>query len=152
MAVLTPFILINFCLDYLSDSQITHSETELGMHQLFHHLVATIWAGIYTLPFMSSKLTVITVSVLVSIVIQGGHLMNKDYCWLTRRVNRKINSDKPDRKWVGGDIVSLMKKYVRGDDWAYSNMGVQKNRKLDCIVNCIHFGILFKILIKGNKL
>ena len=150
MCVLTPFILFNFCLDYLSDSQITHSETKIGMHQLFHHITATIWAGVFTLPFMSSKLSVVGLSIIVSLVIQAGHRVNKDYCWLTRIVNKMIDPQKPNRKWTGGEIGSLMKKYVRGDQWAYSDMGPQNNTILITIMNVIHLFILIKIIIKNK--
>ena len=146
MVILTPFILFNFCLDYLSDSEITHSETKIGMYQLLHHIVATIWTGVFTLPFMSSRLPVVSLSILISMIIQIGHRINKDYCWLTRHVNCIINPDKPKRKWVGGDIGSLMKKYIRDPEWAYTDMRPPKNDILINIMNSIHLIILIKII------
>ena len=148
ICVLIPFILFNFSLDYLSDSQITQHETKIGMCQLFHHLTATIWTWVILLPFMSSKLSVITLSILTSLVIQAGHRINKDYCWLTRIVNKTIDPNKPNRKWPGGDIGSLMKKYIRGDSWAYSDMLPPNNTSLSTIMNVIHLFILIKIIIK----
>ena len=147
IAILIPFIIFNFCLDYLSDAQITHSETKLGMYQLFHHTTATIWTSIFFLPFISSKLSVVGLSILTSLVIQAGHRINKDYCWLTTRVNKIIDPKKPKRKWTGGEIGSLMKKYVRGDSWAYSDMGPQNNTSIITVMNLIHLFVLIKIIV-----
>lgn len=148
MCVLTPFLLFTFSLDYLSDSQITHSETKIGAFQFFHHLVVTIILATSALPFMSSHLSVIVLSILVSLGVQVGYRINKDYCWLTRVVNKMIDPQKPKRKWTGGDIESLMKKYVRGDSWAYSDMGPQNNNTLITVMNLIHLFVLIKIIIK----
>jgi hypothetical protein len=145
---ITPFILFNFSLDYLSDSQVTQHETKIGMCQLFHHLTATVWSGVFLLPFMSSKLSVITLSIITSLVIQIGHRINKDYCWLTKIVNQTIDPNKPNRKWAGGDIGSLMKKYTHGDAWAYSDMRPPNNTSLITIMNVIHLFVLIKIIIK----
>ena len=147
ISILTPFVVFNFCLDYLSDSQITQSETKIGMHQLFHHLVATILIGTFTLPFISSHLSVVGLSILVSMGVQVGHRINKDYCWLTRTVNKMIDPQKTKRKWTGGDIGSLMKKYVRGDSWAYSDMGPQNNTTVTLVSNLIHLFVLIKIIV-----
>jgi hypothetical protein len=148
IGVLTPFIIFNFCLDYLSDSQITQHETKIGMHQLFHHFIATILMCAFTLPFFSPNLSIITLSIIVSIGVQAGHRVNKDYCWLTRRVNKMIDPQKPNRKWTGGDTGSLMKKYIRGDSWAYSDMGPQNNTLITFVTNIIHLFVLIKIIIK----
>ena len=61
-----------------------------------------------------------------------------------------IDPQKPNRKWTGGEIGSLMKKYVRGDQWAYSDMGPQNNTILITIMNVIHLFILIKIIIKNK--
>jgi len=147
--IMIPFIIFQFCLDYLSDPEITHSETKIGMYQLFHQLTATIWVWTFFLPFMSSRLSVLCVCILTSIVVQIGNLVNKDYCWVTRNVNKIINPDKPNRKWVGGTIDSLMKKYTRGPEWAHSEIRTQPDNKLTTIlVNSVHLILLIKIIIK----
>ena len=146
MVLLTPIILFHFCIDYLSDSQITHSETKIGIYQFFHHIVCNIFGlGTLMLPFVSKNKNVITVSILTSLVIQIGFLKNKEYCWLTNLTNVTINPDKPRRKWMGGDLETLFKKYTRDDEWAYSDIRNPNNTNLVTIVNCIHLFMLAKI-------
>ena len=147
MVILTPFIILNFCLDYLSDSEITHSETKLGICQFLHHIIASILTFTIFLPFMSSKLTVVSVSIIVSLVTQVGFLINKDYCWLTRYVNGIINPENPNRKWTGGDIGSLIKKYLKSSEGAYTEMRQPNNFTVINTFNIIHLIVLIKIII-----
>jgi hypothetical protein len=147
ICIITPLVLFTFSLDYLSDSQITDSETKIGIFQFIHHIIVTIILSTFALPFLSPKLSVITLSIIVSIIVQIGYRVNKDYCWWTRMVNVMINPDKPKRKWTGGDIESLMKRYVRGDSWTYSDMGPQNNNTLVILLNLIHLFVLIKKLV-----
>jgi hypothetical protein len=147
--ILLPLILINFCLDFLSDSEIVNNETKIGFFQLFHHIVCVVYlSSVVFMPFVTKKLSILIISVLVSFGIQLGYIVNNDYCWLTRMVNNMIDPSRPKRKWVGGDICSLVKKYMRDETWAYSDINYINNTKLVLIVNVVHiFFIVHRYLI-----
>ena len=151
ITLLTPIILFHFCIDYLGDSQITHSETKIGMYQFFHHIVCTIFGvGTLILPFVTTNINVVAVSIITSLIIQIGFLKNKEYCWLTRLTNVTINKEHPKRKWVGGDLESLIKKYTRGDEWAYSDIRNPDNNTMVNVINLIHLFMLVKINVAGK--
>ena len=145
--ILLPLILFHFCLDFLSDDEIVRDETKIGILQFFHHTVCTIYlSGILILPFISINIGIIILTILVSIITQIGYLINNEYCWVTSMVNKMINpGGNGKRKWVGGDICSLIKSYLY-DNWRYSDIKYINNTKLTLIANIVH------IIIIINKL
>jgi hypothetical protein len=146
--ILIPLSLIMFSLDFLSDSEIIKNETKIGIFQLFHHIVCIIFlSSVSFMPFLTKRLSVLIISVITSLIIQIGYSINNDYCWLTRMVNKMINPVRPDRKWVGGDIHSLIKKYTREDSWAYSDIRYIDNTNLVVFVNGVHILTLLKVII-----
>ena len=144
--ILLPIILFHFSLDFLSDSDIIKNETKIGILQFFHHIVCTIYiSGIVLLPFVSRNISVLFITIIVSMVIQIGYLINNENCWVTIMANKLINPKYPNRKWVGGDICSLIKSYIRDDSWRYSNIKYINNTKLTLIANIVHIFILLTI-------
>ena len=145
-SLLLPLILFHFSLDYLSDRDIVKDETKIGIIQFFHHTVCTIYtSGITILPFLNTNISVLVLVIFVSICTQIGYLINNEYCWLTKIVNKMINvSDK--RKWTGSDIPSLIKSYIRGDDWRYSDIRNLNNNNLMLITNTVHIIVLLKFI------
>jgi len=136
---LIPYIIFHFTVDFLSDKEITSNETIIGTLQLFHHIVCAIYMfGIILMPFVTRKLSILFITIVTSLVIQVGYLINNDYCWLTKLVNQMINPEKIKRKWTGGDIVSIIKRYIRGDSWTYGNIEYIDNTTLVLIVNVVH--------------
>jgi hypothetical protein len=151
ITLLTPVILLQFSIDYLSDSQLTHSETEYGIYQLFHHIVGAMTGiGTIILPFVTNNLNVVSINIIIFFIVQIGFLKNKDYCWLTRFTNTIIDPQRSNRKWVGGDFLSLLKKYTRGDDWAYSDIYKADNKMIVVIFNLIYLFMLVKINVTGK--
>ena len=122
--IIIPLVLVHFSIDYLSDSQISNNETKIGILQLFHHLVLTIQMVsilFSIIPVKKIPVGIIILGIIINIVIQAGYLINNDYCWLTKMVNELINPQKPNRKWLC-DVVLQIKKYIRGKEWAYSDI------------------------------
>lgn len=90
---------------------------------------------------------VIILGIITSIVIQVGYLINNDYCWVTRMVNRKINNTKPHRKWLC-DIVLQIKKYIRGDEWSYSDIRNTDQTGIVILSNLSFILVLIKIKLQ----
>lgn len=141
-----PYSLILFALDFLSDKNITENEVEIGVLQYIHHLFGIFNIGVIILLFTSNSLVLTAVSIIINLIAQVGFLINGDYCWLLTLVNKKINSDIPNRKWRG-ELVSLIKHYIRGDDWAYSDIRNNDATPTVVFVNSIMFLQLMKLLI-----
>ena len=136
-AVLLPFSMIHFMMDYLSDDEIKHSETKIGIFQYLHHLfgAATVFSAV-VLPFINPKLSVIAFTTIMCLIAQIGWLKNKEFCWYWSFMNKMINPDKPKRKWTA-DIFSLMKKYIRtGENWAYSDV-YKVDNNLTVLIMCL---------------
>ena len=150
--LLTPFILFHFCLDYLSDEEVTHSETKIGILQMFHHTIGMMVTFSLILPFLSSRLSVLIAHIIVALYIQIGHLINKDYCWLTTMVNEIIDPKKPNRKWTGTTIWSLLKKFTRGPEWAYSEIRKPNNLFNIVFFNCMYILLLVKMIFSKKIL
>jgi hypothetical protein len=54
-------------------------------------------------------------------------IVNNHYCYVTQFQNILINEEYKNYKWIG-TISNIIKKYVRGDEWTYSNIrNVNKN-------------------------
>jgi hypothetical protein len=145
-----PLTLFNFCLEFLPDPDIPHGdELKLGIFNFIHHLIyAFNILGAFLLPFLQKPpiviLILVTISTLITLI---GYLINNDYCWITKMYNTFIDPKKINRKWCAG-IESNIKNYLRGDDWAYSDMVNPDNTNLIFIICCIHIFILLKYLYK----
>ena len=65
--LLLPITLFHFTIDYLSDSEITSSETKIGFLQYIHYLFGSMCVlGIGILPFLNSTLGLIILNISVS--------------------------------------------------------------------------------------
>jgi hypothetical protein len=146
--VLLPITIFHFSLDYLSDSEITKSEVKIGISQYIHYFFGTMcYSGIAILPFLNPTLGLILLNITVSIVAQIGWLKNKEYCWLWSYTNKLINPNKPKRKWLS-NIILQIKKYIRGDSWAYSEVKSVDNTKTVLAMTITQLFILIKYLYK----
>jgi hypothetical protein len=137
--------------DFLSDSYIIKDETKLGIFQYIHHLAATIaflgpFINLFTGNFMFY-----VVSIILSIIIQSGFLINDDYCWLTLIVNKCINKEQPKRKWRA-DLSSFVKHYTRGDSWAYSDMYKPDFTSGTLIINCVFIVGIIKLFYNKQQI
>jgi len=147
MNIIIPVSLILWIIDFLSDSQITKDETKLGILQYIHTLlnVISFSCPIFNI-FTNNNISIQFLSILITIISQAGHLVNNDYCWLTKLVNECIDPNKPNRKWRATPIEAL-KHYVRGDSWAYSDMFSRPgSQNGSVIVNCLSILGLIKYI------
>ena len=149
--ILLFVILIFFSIDYLSDNQITKDETKIGILIFFHHLFCVILGiGSILCLFCSKSLIMAFVIIAISTVIQTGFLKNNDYCWYTTMVNKMTNpTGSGNRKWRG-DYEALLKHYIRGDSWGYSDIFKINQTQFVLFINIILIMFLLKIL-KGFK-
>ncbi len=146
--ILLPITIIHFSLDYLSDSQITHSEVKIGISQYIHHLFGGMCIlGIGLLPFLNPTIYLIILNITVCLIAQIGWLKNKDDCWLWAYTNKLINSKKPRRKWLS-NIHLQLKKYTRGSEWAYSDVYNVNNTKTVLAMSLTQIFMLIKYLKK----
>ena len=147
--ILLIIVLFHFSLDYLSDDCIKKDETKLGILIFLHHLFCIILAfGSVLCLLFSKSLLMAFIIIAISIIIQAGFLINKEYCWYTIMVNKLINPLQPKRKWRG-DIASLIKHYIRGDSWAYSDMYSINQQSMVLGVNIIVIMFLLKVITFG---
>jgi len=108
-------------IDILSDKNIKENLIEIGILQYLHHLVGIFNFGVIFLLFFSNNTTMLTLSVIISIISQIGWLYNEDLCWLFTYINKKIDPNRPRRKWRA-ELYSFIKHYIRGDSWAFSDI------------------------------
>ena len=149
--IIIPFSLFFFGADFLRDKDITKNETKIGIIQYIHHLAFTTnISGLIGAFFLSCDISLVTLMVILSMIIQVGWLINDDYCWLTRYTNDLIGAKSKDRKWLA-EISSLIKHYIRGDEWAYSEMRSVDRTEQTLISNGLLLLILMKIILKKNK-
>lgn len=142
--IILPLVLIHFTIDYLSDSQIIASETRIGILQFIHHLITKIaFVGSFFTLFLISDIKYISVGIIISIIAQIGFLKNNDYCWYTKMVNELIDPNKPNRKWRS-DWGAFIRHYIRGDDWAYSDIWNSDITFEITIINIIYLIVLIK--------
>jgi hypothetical protein len=141
-----PSSLIFWAIDFLSDKNITENELKIGILQYVHHFIATILIFVIII-FLTSKSLIFTiVSILITLGVQVGFLINDDYCFYTRMVNKELNPNIPDRKWRN-DIESYIKHYIRGDDWAYSDIWNQDKTPAVIYGNVLLILQLIKLII-----
>ena len=146
-----PLTITHFSIDYLSDNEITRSETKIGIIQYIHHFIVNFnLIGVLVLPFINADLLTLYTSVLVSVIAQGGYLMNQEQCWITKYVNKLI-CGRSNRKWIA-DFSSFMKYYTRGESWAQSDVyGKIDNTLKVTIMNVLFLFVLIKYM-KKNKM
>ena len=141
-----PSSLIFWAIDFLSDKNITENELKIGIFQYVHHFIGTILLFVIVI-FLTSKSLIFTiVSILITLGVQVGFLINDDYCFYTRMVNKEINPDMPDRKWRN-DMESYIKHYIRGDSWAYSDIWNQDKTSAVIYGNILLILQLIKLII-----
>lgn len=147
-SVVIVISLIHFSIDYLSDTQIIKDETKIGLLQLFHHFVITIqMLSVFVGVFFTKSLVFMTISIITSLVIQSGYIINNDHCWLTILVNTCIDPEKPDRIWRN-DILLQIKHYMRGNDWGYKNIVNFNQTNIVVFVNLMYIFWLIKKILK----
>ncbi len=148
--IIVVYSLILFGFDYLRDKDITHSEMKIGILQYLHHLVtAMIMPGSLLALCSNNVPELVFVIGYINIISQNGFVLNDGYCWLTRYINRQIGVDQ-DRKWIGG-MPELVKHYIRGDKWAYSNIYNPPGGDPAFIINNLLVLLpTIKMLIKSN--
>jgi len=133
-------------LDFLSDKDVINNEIKIGALQYIHHLLGAFTFGILILLLTSRSIPLTIVSIIVIFITQLGFLINKDYCWLLTLTNKTINPNKPNRKWRA-DVVSIIKHYTRGDDWAYEDINYNINCHSVKVLNVAMILQLLKIII-----
>jgi len=141
-----PYSLIIWILDFLSDKEVNHDEFEIGVFQYLHHLFGVITIGMSFLPILTNSLSITVLSIIVLFVTEVGFLINNDSCWFLTLTNNKINPGKPNRKWRA-EIVSLLKHYIRGDEWAYSDITHNINYSTVKLINTAMIIHLIKLII-----
>jgi hypothetical protein len=130
-----PISLITWTTDFLSDKEIVHKELEIGIIHYLHYLVGVTQYAIAQL-LCSKNIFLIILSIITALGTQIGFLINKDYCWLLRLTNKKINPKKPNRK-ARFSLDSFIKHYIRGDSWAYSDI-----RNTDATTSVVTMNVL----------
>jgi len=148
--VIIPFSLVFFGADFLRDKEITQNETKIGIVQLIHHLAFTTnMSGLISSVFLTCNIKFVVFLTILSMINQVGWLLNDDHCWLTQYANKIIGAQAKNRKWIA-EVSSLVRHYIQGDDWAYSDMRpVNRNRQV-IISNGLILAILIKIIIKNK--
>jgi len=136
-----PISLIMWTIDFLSDKEVNHNELEIGLIHYIHYLIGISQYTIILL-LCSTNIFLVILNVIINIGMQAGFLINKDYCWLLRLTNRKINPEKPNRK-TRSTIESFIKHYIRGDEWAYSDI---RNTDASNNVNIMNILVLLQLL------
>ena len=136
--IVLPVAILHFGLDFLTDKDIKTNTTKIGIYQFLHHIIlVTHVSGFTILPFINPNINCLSIAILISVLAQAGWLVNHEYCWLLTFVNKQINPDKPNRKWRG-EIHSLIKHYIRGDKWAYSDIKNMDNTFNVNMMNTVH--------------
>jgi hypothetical protein len=144
--IIIPCTLCSFSIDFLSDKDITHSETKTGLFLLLHHLICTIQGSAILNLFISNNIPLLIITCLITVIAQIGWIINKDHCFLTRFQNNLINSSRPFRKWRAS-VSMYLKHYIRGDEWAYADFTNYRNNQMVIVGNTIILIWCIKILL-----
>lgn len=145
-----PYSLTMWTIDILSDSYIKDNIIEIGILQYLHHLIGIFNFGVLFLLFFSNSTNMLITSVIISIVSQIGWLYNNDLCWLFTYVNKKIDSNRPKRKWRA-ELYSFIKHYIRGDSWGFSDINVINMEGCSNFTNIITIFCLIKKILLNTK-
>ena len=141
-----PYSLMIWIIDFLSDKEINHDEFEIGVLGYIHHLIGVMTIGIGFIPILTKSLSITIISIIALLVTQVGFLINNDWCWFLTLTNNKINPGRPDRKWRS-EIVTLLKHYIRGDEWAYSDITHNINDSTIKVLNTVMIIHLIRLII-----
>ena len=148
--IIIPFSLTFFGADFLRDNDITDNETKIGLIQYLHHFAFTTnISGLIGTLFLSNSIPLVAFLTLGSMINQAGWLINNDYCWLTQHANKTMGAKSKNRKWIA-EVSSLVRHYIRGDEWAYSEMRQFDRSEQVLISNGLLLAILIKIIIKNK--
>jgi hypothetical protein len=121
LIILLVFSLIKFAIDYLSNKLITHNESIIGIVTLLHHIAFSILTFLPLILFIKISNGILLFLLFGIIVGQIMWIVNNDYCSVTQFQNTLINEEYKNYKWIGS-IPDIIRKYVRGDEWTYSNI------------------------------
>jgi hypothetical protein len=138
-----PCTFVKWIIEYLSDKDIVKDEVNIGIIQFFHHLISTICILLPIILILSKSLFIALLTVCISTIMQIGWLINNNYCFYTQCVNKTLNVRK-NRKWRI-DIQSLIKHYIRGNEWAYLDMHHLGNKEK--IFECWYLNILLLLYL-----
>lgn len=146
--VLLPYTLVTFIINYLSDIEIIDKELLIGVLQFVHHLLLSLlsvgpFSGIL---FGVKNIFFILLITLIFLGAQIGYIINNEYCFYTIFVNKLINLENPKRKFIG-DLPFLIKKYIRGDEWAYSPINKINNDQTIIGINYLIILNVIRIII-----
>jgi hypothetical protein len=125
--IIILYSLFNFVIDYLSNTLITHNELKIGIITFFHHLLSSSLILSPIILFTKINNGILLFLLIVIIIAQVSWIIYKDVCIITQYQNTLINEEYKNYKWIC-DIHGFIKKYIRGDDWAYSN--IRNNSKI----------------------
>lgn len=119
--LITLSALYNFAIDYLSNKLITHNELSVGIVTLIHHFTASILAFFPLILFININKGVLLFLLFGVILAQLMWVINKDYCFITQFQNTLINKEYKNYKWISS-LPEFIMKYIRDEDWAYSDI------------------------------
>ena len=146
ITLILPFVIVNFCMDYLSDSEITKDELKIGIVQFIHHIILFIHSFVIFGPFIKPSILLIILITAVNIGVQIGWTINNDYCWLTTLTNRLIGTKCKNRKWMA-DIESHIKHYLHGDSWSITDINKLNNKWFVCLFNLFNLITIISYII-----
>jgi len=136
-SILIPISMCMFALEYLSDAQLENKELKIGILDYLHHLIATICTfGLPISVFYNRGISIVFINVVVFTISQMGFVINKDSCWLTTKINKLINKKRINRIWRS-DLSTLIKHYIRGDDYAYKDIYNDSKLSLTLFINIL---------------
>ena len=145
ITLILPFAIVNFCMDYLSDSEIVKDELKIGIVQFIHHIILFIHSFVIVGPFIKPTIPLIILITAVNIGVQTGWLINNDYCWLTILTNHLIGTKNCNRKWMA-DIESHIKHYLHGDSWSITDINKLDNKLNVCLFNLFNLITIIPLL------
>jgi len=141
--------LFNFAIDYLSNKLITHNEFCIGIVTFLHHLVFCMLNLFPLILFININNSTLFFLLFGIILAQIMWIINNDYCAVTQFQNSLINKDYKNYKWIA-TMTEFIMKYIRGDDWAYSDIR-SVNRKTHILFgNGILILYCLKTILKNN--
>ena len=146
ITLILPFVIVNFCMDYLSDSEILADELKIGIVQFIHHIILFIHSFVIFGPFIKPSILLIILITAVNIGVQIGWTINNDYCWLTTLTNRLIGTKCKNRKWMA-DIESHIKHYLYGDSWSITDINKLNNKWFVCLFNLFNLITIISYII-----
>ena len=142
--------LFNFATDYLSNKLITENELQIGIVTLLHHLVFSMLNLFPLILFININNGILLFLLFGIITAQIMWIINKDYCPVTIFQNSLINKEYKHYKWMG-TISDFITKYIRGDEWAYSDIRTVNRKSHVFFANGIIILYCLKMIFKNNN-